>query len=150
MATTTREMPVPVEAVWLVLRDGFAYADFVLGTSTIRRVDEGFPAPGTALHYRIGRGPVSFNDCTQVVEVEDGHRLQLEARAWPIGTAGITITTVSAGAVTTVSIEEKPERGPAALLHNPAADLVIKLRNVEVLRRLERLARLKTEVSAPA
>jgi hypothetical protein len=103
-------------------------------------VDEGFPAEGTALHYRIGRGPLSFDDQTKVLGVEDGRRLQLEARAWPIGTAGITITTQDQGPVTRVSIDEKPARGLAATLHNPAADLLIKVRNVEVLRRLERLA----------
>jgi hypothetical protein len=123
-----------------VLRDGFSYADWVVGTSAIRAVDEGFPAEGTALHYRIGRGPLSFDDQTKVLGVEDGRRLQLEARAWPIGTAGITITTQDQGPVTRVSIDEKPARGLAATLHNPAADLLIKVRNVEVLRRLERLA----------
>ena len=153
MATTTREMPVAAEAVWEVLRDGFSYADWVVGTSAIRAVDEGFPAAGTALHYRIGRGPLTFDDKTQVLAVEEGRRLELEARAWPVGTAGITITTVAQGAVTRVSIEEKPERGLAATRHNPAADLLIKVRNVEVLRRLERLALRRQDagsVSAPA
>ncbi|MDX6226153.1 MAG: hypothetical protein QOJ92_841 [Frankiales bacterium] len=141
MATTTREMAVPAAAVWEVLRDGFSYGDWVVGTSTIRAVDEGFPAPGTRLHYRIGRGPVTFDDETEVTGLDEGRQLDLEARAWPVGTAAVTIITEDEGAVTRVSIEERPVRGVAARLHNPGADLLIKLRNVEVLRRLERLAR---------
>lgn len=39
-----------------------------------------------------------------------------------------------------MSIEEAPLRVPARLVHNPALDLVIKLRNVETLRRLESVA----------
>ena len=148
MATTTREMPVPAEAVWEVLRDGFSYADWVVGTSAIRQVDDGFPAPGCKLYYRIGRGPISFNDETEVTGVVEGERLDLEARAWPVGTAAITITTENQGSVTRVSIDEKPVRGVAAMVHNPAGEVLIKLRNVEVLRRLERLA--KKRLSDPA
>jgi hypothetical protein len=36
---------------------------------------------------------------------------------------------------------EHPKRGIAAALHNPLGDALLKLRNVEALRRLERLAR---------
>jgi len=39
---------------------------------------------------------------------------------------------------TLVSIDEHPLRGPAKLLHNPAMDLLVKIRNVETLRPLER------------
>lgn len=145
MATTTRDMDVPVDAVWEVLRDGFSYADWVVGTSAIRAVDLDFPEVRSRLHYRIGRGPISLDSHTEVTGLVDGERLSLEAKAWPVGTAAISIRTESLGTATRVSITEHPERGVAALLHNPGADLLIKLRNVEVLRRLERLARKRVE-----
>lgn len=145
MATTTREMAVPAAAVWEVLRDGFAYADWVVGTSAIRAADLDFPEVGSKLHYRLGRGPVRFDSQTVVTGLVDGHQISLEAHAWPVGTAAITIRTDDRGRRTRVSISEHPERGLAALVHNPAADLLIKVRNVEALRRLERLARKRAE-----
>ena len=141
MAVTQRLMRgLTPEAVFDVLRDGRSYGHWVVGTRKIRRVEEGWPQPGTKLHYTIGYWPVRKDDRTCSLAYAPDARLELEAHAWPAGTALITITTEPADDGTLVSIDEYPARGPAKLLRNPATDLLIKARNVETLRRLERLA----------
>jgi hypothetical protein len=123
--------------VFDVLRNGFTYADWVVGTRAIRAVDEGFPAKGTRLHYTVGYTPLRKDDETVVLDYRPDRELELEARAWPAGTAHIRITAETVDVGTKVRIDEKPWRGPAKLLHNPLLDLLIKARNVETLRRLE-------------
>src|SRR6478735_6764794 len=141
MATTSRTFRVPRDAVWGVLSDGHAYSSWVVGTSAIRDVDEHWPAVGSRLHYRVGRGPLRHDGHTEVLSVNDGKRLELEAHAWPLGTARIelTLTEASDGGCV-VHMVEHPAQGTAAMLHNPVADGLIKLRNVEALRRLEHVA----------
>jgi hypothetical protein len=130
-------------AVFDVLRDGSTYAHWVVGTRAIRVVEPGWPAVGTALHYTIGYGPLRKDDETRSRAYEPDVRLEMEARAWPAGTARIELRAEAVEGGTRVSIDEHPERGPAKLLHNPLADLLIKTRNVETLRRLENQARRK-------
>ena len=124
-----------------MLRDGHTYADWVVGTRTIRSVDAGWPGVGSALHYTVGYGPLRKDDRTVSTCCEPPGRLCLQAQAWPAGSAAIIMTVEPAGAGCTVSIEEHPDRGLARLVHNPLLDLAIKVRNVETLRRLERVAR---------
>ena len=141
MAVTRRLMRgLTPEAIFDVLRDGRSYGDWVVGTRTIRRVEPGWPEPGTNLHYTIGYRPLRKDDKTTSLAYDANARLELEAHAWPAGTARITITAEPRDGGTVVSIDEYPARGPAKLLRNPGTDLLIKTRNVETLRRLERLA----------
>jgi hypothetical protein len=128
-------------AVFDVLRDGRTYEHWVVGTRAIRVVEPDWPAPGSALHYTIGYGPLRKDDETRSCGYEPDRRLELEAHAWPAGTARIELRAEPVSEGTLVSIDEHPLRGPAKLLHNPLVDLTIKIRNVETLRRLERLAR---------
>ena len=44
------------EAVWEVLGDGWAYAEWVAGTRNIRDVDARWPEPGARIHYTSGVG----------------------------------------------------------------------------------------------
>lgn len=142
MATTRRLMSGLTPAqVFDVLRDGRTYGDWVVGTRTTSEVEPQWPAEGTAIHYTLGYRPVRKDGVTTSMAYEPDRRLALEAHAWPAGTAGIEITAEPRGADTLVSIHEAPLRGPASVVHNPIADLLIRLRNVETLRRLERLAR---------
>lgn len=123
--------------VFDVLRDGFSYGDWVVGTRTIRSVGPAFPAEGSRLHYTVGHRPLRKDDETVVLAYRPDEELALEARAWPAGTAHIRITAEPVEGGTAVSIDEQPLRGPARLLHNPLLDLAVKARNVETLRRLE-------------
>lgn len=142
MATNRRTLDAPRDAVWRVLEDGHAYSRWVVGTSSIRAVDDAWPGVGSRLHYRVGRGPVSHDGHTEVLAVTAGSRLELEAHAWPVGSVRIELllADVEPGGGCEVTMVEHPARGTAALLHNPLGDALLKLRNVEALRRLDRLA----------
>jgi uncharacterized protein YndB with AHSA1/START domain len=141
MSENRRVVKASCDAVWRVLADGRTYADWVVGTSAIRDVDEAWPAFGSRLHYRVGRGPIRHDGHTEVCAVEPGRRLELEAHAWPAGTARIEMRLAAVADGCLVTMVEHPARGVGAVLHNPVGDLLLKLRNVEALRRLERLAR---------
>ena len=129
------------EAVFEVLRDGRSYQEWVVGTRAIRDVERGWPEPGTKLHYTVGYGPSRKDDETRSQAYEPDHRLELEAHAWPAGSARIELRAEPVEDGTLVTIDEHPVRGLARRLHNPALDLLIRVRNVETLRRLESLAR---------
>jgi hypothetical protein len=127
--------------VFAVLRDGWSYEHWVVGTRKIRAVDDAWPAPGSRLHYTVGYWPLRKDDETRALEHVEGQLLALEAQAWPAGAAKIVLTTTPTPDGVRVEIVEHPDRGLAATLHNPAFDLAIKIRNVETLRRLEGQAR---------
>jgi hypothetical protein len=78
--------------VFEVLRDGRCYAEWVVGTRMIRAVDPGWPQPGTRIHYTAGWWPLRKDDITRSLRYEPDHRLELEAHAWPAGTAGIVLS----------------------------------------------------------
>ena len=127
--------------MWRTLSDGHSYARWVVGTSQIRSVDDSWPARGSRLHYSVGRGPLRHDGHTEVLDVDERRRIELEAHAWPIGTARIELVLDDAGNDCRVTMVEHPARGVVATLHNPIGELLLKVRNVEALRRLGRLAK---------
>lgn len=141
MATNTRVVSAPRSAVWSILSDGYCYSQWVVGPSAVRGVDGHWPAPGARLHYRIGRWPLAFDGHTEVLSVDDGRCLELEVHAWPAGTVRVQLRLDGDDRACTVHMEEHPARGSAATLHNRVGDELLRLRNVETLRRLDRLAR---------
>jgi hypothetical protein len=141
MARNTRISDVSRDAVWAVLADGYTYGDWVVGTRMIRDVDADWPGPGSRLHYTVGYRPLRKDGHTEVLSVTPGHCLELEAHAWPVGSARILIELEDADAGCRIHLVEYPARGSAALLHNPVGDALLGLRNIEALRRLERRAR---------
>jgi len=137
MARVQTHVDAPPERVWEVLRDGYRYADWVVGTQRIRDVDPGFPAPETRLHYSAGVGPITRDGHTVVLAYEPDERLELEAHAWPMGSAHITIEVAPERAGTRIDLDEYPTGGPAILAHNPVTDAFMWLRGYENLRRLK-------------
>ena len=129
------------KAVFDVLRDGRSYQEWVVGTRAIREVEPGWPKPGTAVHYTVGYGPARKDDETRSRAYEPDHRLDLEAHAWPAGSARIELRAEPVEDGTLVTIDEHPLRGLARTLHNPVLEVLIRVRNVETLRRLESIAR---------
>jgi len=127
------------EQVWSVLADGTAYADWVVGTSQIRGVDDGWPAVGAALHYTVGFGPLGLRGTTTVRSATPGRALGLEADAGPFGTARIAIELLEWGEDTVVVVDEHPLRGPAGMLHNAASEVLILLRGRPMVGNLKRL-----------
>lgn len=123
-----------------VLADGWTYASWVVGVSTIRDVDQDFPAPGTRIHHSVGSWPVLLSDTTHVLEYEPGYRLKLGARAWPIGQATVELTVVPSGSGSQVTMAEDASEGPGRLIPAPIRQLGLAPRNRESLRRLAYLA----------
>jgi uncharacterized protein YndB with AHSA1/START domain len=129
----------PPEQVWEVLADGYAYAEWVVGTQEVRAVDDDWPAVGTALHYTVGIGPLSFRGQTVVRRCEPGRQLGLEADGGPLGTARIVIDVIDWGADTVVVLDESPLRGTAYQLHNTLSEAVLLLRGRPMVNKLARL-----------
>lgn len=139
MATVNVLVRRPPERVWDVLSDGWAYAQWVVGTRKIRAVDDGWPVLGAALHYTVGVGPLCLRGSTTVRHVEPGRQLGLEADAGPLGTARIVIDLQEWGEDTVVVLDEHPLRGPGYLLHNAVGEAALLLRGRPMVRNLARL-----------
>ncbi|EME61727.1 SRPBCC family protein [Amycolatopsis decaplanina] len=130
------------ERVFEVLADGWTYAAWVVGASHIRDVDKGWPARGTRIHHCVGSWPLLLNDVTKVHAVDPPRLLELEARAWPFGTARIRLELWETESATTeILMSEQAIRGPGRLLPEAAQALFLIPRNRESLRRLADLAK---------
>ena len=127
------------EQVWDVLADGHAYADWVVGTTGIRAVDDGWPALGTAIHYTVGWGPLALRGRTTVRQTEPGHLLGLEADAGLLGSARIVIELSEWGDGTVIVIDEHPLRGPAYWLHGAASEVLLLVRGRPMVNQLAKL-----------
>jgi uncharacterized protein YndB with AHSA1/START domain len=140
MSTTSRPVRATPEQVWSVLADGWLYPLFVVGATRMRDVDETWPAVGAQLHHSVGTWPLMLDDTTEVLEVEEGKRLLLLARAWPAGEAHVEISLEpgpsKAGDETVVTIVENATAGPGALIPKAIQDPQLHVRNIETLRRL--------------
>ena len=136
MSTNTRIMHASPEKVWEVLADGWLYPLWVVGASRMREVDAEWPAKGSQLHHSVGSWPLLLDDSTEVLDVVPGSKLELKARAWPSGSAGVTLHLRPIGSETEVVIEEDATEGPAKLIPKVLRDAPLTWRNVETLRRL--------------
>jgi uncharacterized protein YndB with AHSA1/START domain len=140
MARNERLIPSSPERVFSVLADAGAYAEWVVGSDTIRDADPDWPAVGSRFHHRVGLGPLKVDDHTEVVAMEPGRRLELHAKARPLGTAKVALDLERRGGGTLVTMVEDPGDVVTRLLFNPLTHLLVRRRNAESLRRLERLA----------
>jgi uncharacterized protein YndB with AHSA1/START domain len=138
MSTNRQTIDASPEEVFAVLADANSYEHWVVGCDDIRAVEGDWPAVGSRFFHTVGVGPVKTKDNTKVLEVEAPHKLVLEARARPAGVAKVIFRLVPVDGGTDVSIEEYPIKGVAKAIHNPVQDGLIKIRNVETLRRLEK------------
>jgi uncharacterized protein YndB with AHSA1/START domain len=136
MARVQTHVAAPPERVWDLLRNGYRYAEWVVGTQKIRDVDAEFPAKDSCLHYTAGIGPVTHDGHTAVLSYVPDEQLELEAHAWPLGSARIVIGVRPEGDGSRVELDEHPMRGPALLMRNPVADAFMWIRGYEMLRRL--------------
>ncbi|ANH39223.1 Polyketide cyclase / dehydrase and lipid transport [Nocardioides dokdonensis FR1436] len=138
MSTNTREIAASPADVWKVLADGWLYPLWVVGASRMREVDDHWPQVGARLHHSVGSWPLLVDDETEVVESLPHELLEVRAKAWPGGEAGVTLRLepLDGGARTRVTIEEDAKTGPGRLVPKPLRDLPLAWRNVETLRRL--------------
>ena len=141
MATTTRSMLCSPAAVFAVLADGWLYPSWVVGASRIRDVDAAWPAEGSRIHHSFGVWPALIDDTTSVLEYDPPRRMVLKARGWPVVSAEVVLEVEATAAGSTVHISEDAVEGPGLVMPKPLRDVLIGLRNVETLKRLEYLAR---------
>lgn len=153
MIVIERRFETTPEDVFAVLDDGWAYAGWVVGASTIRAVDANWPQPGSRIHHSVGAWPLLVNDITRSKDYRPGERLVLQAQAWPAGEATVVVEvrplaggggqdgsgSSSGGCI--VRMSEDASRGAARLIPRPLRALLVRPRNRESLHRLELLAR---------
>jgi hypothetical protein len=141
MAVTTWTADTTPDKVWEVLADGWFFPLWVVGACRIRAVDEGWPAPGTKLHHSVGVWPVALDDETESLGCVPGERLELQARAWPLGEARVVLRLHPLdGGKTEIEIEEDLTHGPGSFLPGPLRAGALHVRNLETLKRLAMLA----------
>ncbi len=141
MAIVQRTIQAPPDKVFAVLADGWTYSDWVVGTTHMRNVDDGWPAVGSRLHHRAGPWPVSLTDTSTVLVCEPPHRLVIRAGLWPAGEALVVFTLEQVGPnATRVRLGEDFAAGPLRWVRNKLNDLVLKQRNKETLNRLSDIA----------
>lgn len=136
MSTLSRSMSATPEVVWEVLSDGWLYPLFVVGAARMRDVDDSWPTVGARLHHSVGAWPALLDDTTEVLEMDEGSRLLLRARAWPAGSAHVELSLHPSGDATLVTIVEDATAGPALVIPKPVRDIQLRWRNTETLRRL--------------
>ncbi|WP_106399500.1 SRPBCC family protein [Actinocorallia populi] len=139
MAILRSYIGVPRAAVWRTLADGWTYDRWVVGTRRIVGVDEGWPAVGAELRYVLGWTLLRWSDRTVVRVCEEPRRLELEARAGRAGAVRVAFELTEWGEGTLVTLTEHPLRGLGATLYMWPAELVMRLRNRVLLRRLARV-----------
>lgn len=136
MPVNERLVDASPQQVWEILADGWMYPLWVVGATRMRAVDDNWPQVGSKIHHSAGVWPAVIDDDTEVLEVEPLRRLVLKAKGWPFGTADVVLELEDAGAQTRVRIHEDAAEGPGRLVPYPVRAPMIKLRNVEALRRL--------------
>lgn len=141
MSTVARDVRADLDDVWAVLSDATTYGDWVVGTSRTEPLDAAFPAPHSRLRYQVLRRPLAVRGETEILELDRPRTVLMEAKAPPLGTIHIRIsTTATTNGDTHVALEEHPRTGLVRWAHNPVLDLLVAARNKETLRRLARLA----------
>jgi uncharacterized protein YndB with AHSA1/START domain len=124
------------ETVFAVLDDADAYPRWVVGARRIRRVDPDWPREGSEFHHAIGVAGVELRDSSEIVDRDPPHRIVLEVRFRPTGTARVEIDVAPATAGSVVTMEEHPGAGPVSWLPRLVTDPVLHLRNAWSLQRL--------------
>jgi uncharacterized protein YndB with AHSA1/START domain len=140
MAERQQLIECPPHQVWQALANGRNYAEWVVGTQEIPQVDTAWPAVDAELRFRVGIGPVHFEDSCVVRICEPERRLELEAGAEPLGTARIAFKLLPWSADTLVILDEHPLQGPGARLQGPMSEFILHLRNRRMLGNLARVA----------
>lgn len=140
MATTRQHIAAAPERVFAVLAEPRNYADWVVGSDTIRDADHHWPAVGSRFYHRVGTGPLKVSDHTEVMDADPPRRLVLHARARPLGTAIVTLVLEPRDGGTAVTMTETAGDPLSRLGINRLTDPLVHARNVKSLRRLKRIA----------
>ena len=141
MAINRRTFDATPEDVFDVLLDAQQYPNWVVGAKKIRAVEDLWPAVGSAFHHKLGAGSAEINDKTEILDLDAPNRIELRTFARPMGVARVVITAQGSESGTIVAISEKAEQGTKMHKASRLIDPVIHVRNIETLRRLERVVK---------
>lgn len=148
--TVTRDIAAPRERVWDVLANGWTYAQWVVGNSRMRAVDEDWPAPGTRILHSVGVWPLVIDDETVVLSCTPQQELVLLAKAGPLGAARITLRLSDIAGGCRLEMAEVAVRGPMRLVPDRFQLAGIWPRNRECTWRLAGLAERREPVELEA
>jgi uncharacterized protein YndB with AHSA1/START domain len=140
MARNEISIAAPPERVFELLSDPDTYAEWVPGTRAIGMIDGDWPADGSSFEYVAGLPGLALRDRTTVRRSRPPEMLELHIRVWPFAPARVLIELEREGDGTRVGLTEEPAHAAFRMLIGPLGHLIIRLRNVETLRRLKRLA----------
>lgn len=126
--------------VFDVLSDPRAYPEWVPGTRAVRSADARWPQEGTAFEYVAGAPGVGITDRTRVVAALPPVMLELRVRLGRFFTVRAAIELAPEGNGTRLVLVEEPASRVLSILIGPAGHFIIKVRNVEALNRLKRIA----------
>ncbi len=140
MARNEIFIDAPPAAVFGLLSDPRSYGDWVVGSREIRAADPDWPAAGAAFEHSVGVGWLSLSDHTSVISARPPECLELKARARPLPSARVRLQLHPEGTGTRVTMIEEPVNPVLSAMLGPVGHWLMKLRNVEALRRLKRLA----------
>jgi uncharacterized protein YndB with AHSA1/START domain len=139
VSTTHIVIRAPADAVFDVLIEPDAYADWVVGAHHIRDVDDAWPRPGSRFHHQVGVWPFRINDSTTLVRADRPRTIDLRARAWPLGEADVRLALEQRGDATRVTMREVPVEGPVRAIWRSPTEALTSARNRRSLARLKDL-----------
>ena len=146
MSSVSRRVEASPAQVYAVLADGWAYSNWVTGTSHIRAVEADWPCRGQ-------QAPPRFGDLARRRSRRDrGREGGARGASRPDGALegrsarpSVSIRLTAEGADTRVDLIETPSAGLGKWLDNPLTESLLARRNVESLARLAALAERRTE-----
>ena len=150
MARNEVFIDAPVHAVFDVLADADAYREWVPGTRDTSAEPGAFPAEGESFAYSAGPPLLGIGDRTTVVAALPPVMLELRIRATPLISGRATFYLQPQGTGTRLTLIEEPTSRALRVLIGPAGHALIRLRNVEALRRLRTLVGERLAERGPA
>jgi uncharacterized protein YndB with AHSA1/START domain len=144
VAYAAREFGVSAHRVFAVLADPNTYPRWLHGAAAMRDIDDDWPRVGSRFHHRVGIGPLSLADSTELLEIEADRRLRLAVRARPLVSAVVTFSLGGDGDRCLVAFQEEPAPRAIGNVVRPLLDPVTHVRNHLSLKRLAALPELRT------
>lgn len=139
VSTVSIDVSASRERVFAVLATPHRYADWVVGTRTVRDADESFPARGSRFGARVAVGPVNDDAVTTVLECDEPRRLVLRTRTRRLGAAQIALELEERGAETVVTLREHAVGNQLVRLAQSLGDPLLAARNRRSLQKLKEL-----------
>jgi uncharacterized protein YndB with AHSA1/START domain len=138
VSLTTTIVDAAPERVWEVLSDPACYPRWVVGAKGFRGADAEFPAIGSKFHHCVGFGPLTVEDHTEVLDLQPPFRIELKAKARPLGTARVVLLVQQmAENRSYLTLIEDAGDPLTRFVFNPLTNALVWGRNVKALERLK-------------